>query len=662
MPDPADFSWHDSYIAAPSEGDSVPDLINNTVDIVEGMFDLNRGWAQEAINDSKAAIAELKNAKGPPTLAEPPKLPDINTKFTVATAFEPGSGPDLGTLSTEAVVPFSAIDIEIPDIASELPDYVPLITGVSIPAAPIFTAPAFPLAPGVDTTFDLPTAPTADYGSVPDLSQITIPTYTPVVIPLFNDAAPEFDVMPPDPFLNWTEPQYNSDIRDAVKLVLQQMLAGGTGLAPAVELAIWERGAGREDTAADREIATATDEWARRGYDMPPGALNAQVLALLDAKQRKSAELSREVMVKQAELEQTNRQFAVDKGIGYEQVFVGLFIQVVDRNFQIAKFGVETQIQIFNLRVTAFNVQQAVFAQKVERFRVQLEAAFAELKAFEAQVNAAKAQAEINVALVQLFQAKVSAFDSQVKAYTALIQGQSVKAELEKNKVDLYGKQIDGVIGVINGKRAEFEAYSARVSAEASKVNLEEASARAYAARVQGMASKADIAIKRVDAQIQSNRLNLDWSVADLNRITTMRGQDLAVIQANAATYNAVTQRAAAKYSADLSAHTAEIQAVIEAGRLGVARYAAMLEVWKTQAAQVMQTYSINAESLKALGQISSNLAAGAMAGTHVSAGISGGAAASQSKSVSEGRSKTFQQTVSDSTGYQINHNFNHEV
>ncbi len=646
MPDPTDFSWHDSYIAAPSEGDSVPDLINNTVDIVEGMFDLNRGWAQEAINDAKSVIEELKNAKGPPALAEPPKLPDINTKFTVATAFEPGSQPSLGTISTEAVVPFSAVDIEIPDIVEELPDYVP----------------AFPLAPGVDTTFVVPAAPTADYGSVPDLEQITIPAYTPVAIPLFNDDAPEFDVLPPDPFLNWTEPQYNSDIRDAVKLVLQQMLAGGTGLAPAVELAIWERGAGREDTAADREIATATDEWARRGYDMPPGALNAQVLALLDAKQRKSAELSREVMVKQAELEQTNRQFAVDKGIGYEQVFVGLFIQVVDRNFQIAKFGVETQIQIYNLQVTAFNVRQSVFAQKVERFRVRLEAAFAELKAFEAQVNAARAQGEINAQLVALFNAKVQAFDSQVKAYASIVQAQSVKAELEKNKVDLYGKQIDGVVGVINGKRAEFEAYSSRVAAEASKVNLEEANARAYTARVQGVAAKADIAIKGVDAKIQTNRLGLDWAVANVNRITAMRGQDLAVIQANAATYNAETQRAAAKYSADLSAHTAEIQAVIEAGRLGVARYAAMLEVWKTQAAQVMQTYSINAESLKALGQISSNLAAGAMAGTHVSAGIQGGAQASQQKSSTDTRTKTFQQSVSDETSYSIQHQFNHEV
>jgi hypothetical protein len=235
---------------------------------------------------------------------------------------------------------------------------VPVITGLSIPDAPQLVLPVAPVAPGLITEFALPSAPVPDYGSAPAIADLNLPTYVSPALPVFNDAAPEFNVLPPDPFIQWTEPQYSSDIKDAVKLVLQQMLAGGTGLPADVEQAIWERARGREGAEALKVIAEAMGQWASRGYAFPPGELNKQIQAVRDETERKVNEHSREVMIKQAELEQTNRNFAVTQGIGYEQVFVGLFMQIVDRNFQIAKFAVETQIQIFNLKISAFNVQR----------------------------------------------------------------------------------------------------------------------------------------------------------------------------------------------------------------------------------------------------------------------------------------------------------------
>lgn len=665
MPNPYDtppenFSWHDSYVAP--ETDSVPDLINSTTDLVRDMLDEARDKSDDAVLAAQNAIAALQNAQLPEALPDPPPVPAVVTNFNATIGYNPETMPNLGALYYRDIAEFNPDEITIPDVAADIPPYVPVITGLTIPAAPAFTMPAAPVSPGIDLTVAVPDAPAPDYGASPQLLEITMPTYVAPVLPVFNDDAPEFTAVAPDPFVEWAEPVYTSDVRDAVRAVLAEMLAGGTGLPDDVERSIWERARGRLDAATRRKIDEAHAQWASRGHAFPTGMLNAQTIALLDEANAKANEMSMEVAIEQAKLEQQNRQFAVQQGIQYEQVFVNLFLQIADRSFQIAKFAVETQIQVFNARVAEFAARNTAFMAKIEQYKAELEGAFAYLKAFEALVSAEKAKADVNVAQIQAYNARVQAYNSQVQAFKTLIEAEGVKVDLEKAKIDVYRGEIEAYVGQINGQRASFEAYSSRVQAEAAKAGLEEANAKAYSARIQGIAAQADIAINGAKLKLDGQRLDLDWSIANIQRLTALNGQELAVIQANATVYEANVRRATAKFGADAAVKSVELQAVTEANRSVIAKYQASLEAWRTQAQQILAIAGLNSESLRAAGQIASTLAAGAMAGTSVSAGVSGSAGASQAKNDSTARQRSFNQSVSDSAAYNVSHNYNHDV
>ena len=657
---PDDFSWHDSYIAP--ETDSVPDLINSTTDLVRDMLDEARDKSDDAVLEAKNAIAALQNAQLPEKLPDPPAPPSVITNFSGSIGLNIETAPDLGYITPQSVAEFNPDEVVIPDLLLELDDYVPVITGLTIPPAPVFVTPAEPTAPVIDTTVTIPTAPTASYGTMPELITLNMPTYVAPVLPVFNDAAPEFTDAAPDPFIQWTEPVYSSDIRDDVKAVILSMLAGGTGLPTDVERAIWERARGRLDMAAQKKIDEARSMFAARGHSFPPGMLNKMILGILDETNQNANEQSMLVAIEQAKLEQQNRQFAVQQGLAYEQIFVNLFLQVVDRNFQIAKFGVEVQIQVFNAKVAAFAARNTAFMAKIEKYKAELEGAFAYLRAFEALVKAEIAKGEFNQQQIAAYTAKVQAYNAQVQAYDSLIKAEAQRVEIEKVKIEAYRGEIDAYVAKINGQRAQFEAYSSRVQAEAAKAGLEEANARAYSAKVQGVAAKADVAIKQAEAQIQVNRLSLDYAVANMQRISQFTGYELAKIQANASVFEATVRKAMAKHEADRGMAAIELQAVIEANRNVIAKYTASLEAWKAQVAHILSIANLSAESMRAAGQIAGTLAAGAMAGTSVSAGVSGSAGASQAKQDSTARSRAFSQAVSDSATYNVSHTYNHDV
>lgn len=626
----------------------VPNIIGDASDLVQEYLTQNKTWAQQSITAATAAITALSHATFPSALPDPPEAPTIDIDFAsgASLAFD---DPNVGDLTVRPTPEFNPASITIPDIASEIPTYVPIVTGLVVPDAPPYVAPDKPTAPALNLDFVEPAEPTADYGTLDALDELNLPTYTPVVLPSFNEITPTFDTLPPNPFIQWQEPEYDSDVRDSIESVLATMLAGGTGLPAAVENAIWDRGRDRETREAAALYIAADEEMSSKGFMYPPGRLNGQRIAIRDASDRKINELSREVMVKQADLEQVNRNFAVTAGINFEQVFVTLFIAVVGRNFEIAKFEVETQIQIYNTEVSAFNVEQQIFASKISLYRAQLEGAFAQIKAFQALVDAEKAKAEINVAKVQAFEAKIRAFVAQVTAFSELIKAQVAKAEFEKNKVDIFKAQIEAEVAEISGQKAQFDAYGSRIQGIVAQSNLEEANARAYAARVQAIGEKGTLLIKQADANIQVNRLSLEWNVALLQRLSTQSSQELTAIQARLAAFQASSTRGVAQFEAQSRAHQVEMTGRIEATRLIISRYQVMSDQWKSRSQEVIQLAEINSRGLQAAGQMAATLGAGAMAGTHVSAGISGSASASQSSSRAASDSTSRNQSYAES-------------
>jgi uncharacterized protein YoxC len=179
----------------------------------------------------------------------------------------------------------------------------------------------------------------------------------------FNPVAAPSTAAPP----TYTAPTpYSSSLLTSLAAALTTRLAGGTGLAPAVEAAIWDRARDRESATAQAAIDTITREAEALGYELPPGVVADGIRRETRAFYDKTSTFSRDVAIKQAELEQANMQKTID---------------------QVREF----EVSLAEIITKRASMALDEFRAAVEVFRAEVEQ---EVKHWEAQIAQYKAQAD----------------------------------------------------------------------------------------------------------------------------------------------------------------------------------------------------------------------------------------------------------------------------
>lgn len=144
---------------------------------------------------------------------------------------------------------------------------------------------------------------------------------------------------------------------------------------------------------------------------------------------------------------------------------------------------------------------------------------------------------------------------------------------------------------------------------------------------VQGKSSAADIDVKRAELIIQKNRSPVEAYIADLDAEKACIQSQTAVIQSGAQAYIADTQRFAAQAQAETTKAQVQVAAKEAELRTNVSFYQAQVQAYIGNMEQLIRQAGLVIDALKAAGQISSTLAAGAMAGVHVGATPTGSGA-----------------------------------
>lgn len=241
---------------------------------------------------------------------------------------------------------------------------------LSMPSAPADIYVAKPSKPNINVNVKLPDEPNMGMPVLGDLQDIKIPAFTFPTFPDFDGKAPDdSDITVPNVFMNWTEPKYVPLVLEEVTAKIKEWLKGGTGIPPEVERAMFERARGREAIASHKAIREAADEWAARGFTLPPGALNDQVMNIREQERLRAGELNRDIWIKATELEIENIRFTVQQGIALEQIWMNHFEEAAKRSFEMARFHAEAQINLFNARISLFNAKTQTFqimAQVIE--------------------------------------------------------------------------------------------------------------------------------------------------------------------------------------------------------------------------------------------------------------------------------------------------------
>lgn len=446
------------------------------------------------------------------------------------------------------------------DIGAALPGAFtgtpPQLSFSSPPAA--FSAPV-PAAPGVDLNFTYPTV-VLTLPTPPQLLTLDTVVFPNFSVPTFSASVPALTAQAPNTFHYVEGAMFTSALLTQLQTDLQNALAEGawTGLPPAVEQGMWDRGREREY----RQMADGLADLERMetmGFAFPPGVYIDARIKMQTEMQNTTAGLSREVMIKQAELALTNIVAARKDATLLEGKLVEYANQVAQRAFDTAKYATEAAITIYNAQVQAYTASLEGFKTQAIVYDTQIKGLLAQVDVVKAQIEFEQAKAQINTSLVEQYKAQVQAAEAVLEIYKTEVQIIQVQADVEKIKVEVFGEQIKAYVGQINAYTAQVEGYKAQVETQGVVEQTYKTQVDAYAAQVNAGVAEANVRIAAFRGQVEAYTAQLEGYKAS---ITGMVGQAQAASLFNTAeaeVYRAETA-ALSSYNGTL---TAQWQAVI---------------------------------------------------------------------------------------------------
>lgn len=107
---------------------------------------------------------------------------------------------------------------------------------------------------------------------------------------------------------------------EATNWILNSITNGGTGINPAIEAQVYARGRERIITEGERVENQVRNDFASRGFQLPPGAMAGQLAELRKAQLGQTGDYARDVAIRQFEEELRNVRFAIEAAINSRQM------------------------------------------------------------------------------------------------------------------------------------------------------------------------------------------------------------------------------------------------------------------------------------------------------------------------------------------------------
>jgi len=540
---------------------------------------------------------------------------------------------DIDTSTFGTISPFNPPDPPVPGPLPDVDDpgifpFVPSISGIVVPPPPGPKLIPEPGLPPENPGFSYPDPEPIILPDEPDLLGISIPPAPDINLPsLVLADFPVFKELGIDTLIPWTEPVYSPEIWADVKNQLLTFFAGGTGIRPDVEEAMVNRGRDREDRIVRQQVQQALEEWANRGYSAPPGMLAKRIDDIRDEGTLKKLGLQREVVIKAMDAELENLRFAVQQGIVAEDLFIRIHLAAVERLFMVQRLHIEWQIQIYNISVQVFQARLQENVIRAQIYEVQVRAALAEIEVFKALIEAERAKTEVNKSLIDAYTAQINARKALVDIYVAQVEAVKVQAQVYGIEVDANKTEVEAFAARVSADALRFEAYATQIKGESLKANIIEAEARAYQAQMGGIETGVRAQVAQLEGAISEFKAEIEAYDVNLRFRQGQQQNQLAQIQANVAGHSAHTQRFVAESGVEIESGKLEVAVWESANRVAIETFRAEITRLNAVMEKAIQEAGLILEALKSEGQLTSTIAAGALASMHVGATASGNSA-----------------------------------
>jgi len=541
--------------------------------------------------------------------------------------------PELDPLALAVIAPVVPADVPVfdgvvptlqildkPDALSATPPGdAPVVSDVTLPVSPVIVLPSDPL-----------------------MELITIPDAPDILLPVWSSTAPDGSgIAVPTVNFAWNEDYYDSVLLDNTTSRLTTMLLGGTGLPPEIEQAIWDRGRAREDVIAKKATQEAYEEFASRGFALPTGALAGRVAEVWQKNREAGSTFSRDVAIKQAELEVENLRFAVKTGMELESQMMTYSGQYAARALEAAKTTVQVAIDIFNAQVALFNSRLQAYQTDAQVYGELIKAESLILEQYRTQIDAQKLIGEINMQAIQIYKTRIDALMASVDLYKAQLDGVKTAVEVDRVRIEGFRATVDAYKTLVDAKTSEYQAWSESIKGEVAKVSVYEAQARAFGSLVDAYRSGETVKIENMKSQVDASGLTVKAFEAEVAYLSEQIKAAIAKVDTNVKIYDGQSKI----YSAQIGGESARVQALAEQTRLIIAAGSTDAEL-KLKAAdlnvqQLLRIGQVEQEGRKASGMIAGQLAASSMSAFHLSGSVSSGWSTGVSNQLNENHQLT---------------------
>lgn len=458
----------------------------------------------------------------------------------------------------------------------------------------------------------------------PDRYVPDYPTLTPPDITSFIGTVPEYT-----PAQNQPEPM-RGEIKTYVEggsvtarlqahatYLMSRVTTGGTGLPAVVENQIWLRARDRETAAARSAEVDVLRQDAARGFYTPTGLAQAKLMAVRSDYALKTNALSRDIAIKQAELELSNIQKALELIGPMEQALAQADNAVRQRALDATRQNNEAAIQTYDAYLKGFLANEESRKIAIEVYKGEVQAYEAQVQAYNGLISAEKAKVEINKTLVEQYIAELNINNILLGMYKSEVDAVVALGSLEELKLKRFAMQVQAF-------EASTKAYAAEIQGKVAETQVYSETIRGYQAQLQGYASEVDAKTKEYAALAESYKLR-QGNNAMLTEMYKVR-VEAAGTQAKAETdYAAVYNQAQSTYAGAIASFN-EVNAKVweSATQNQIATQKIAAEISKMNLDSVQASKSMAIEASKVGAQTYAQIVGSALSQMHYSIGASG--------------------------------------
>lgn len=489
-------------------------------------------------------------------------------------------------------------------------DLFPMFTAAPpsliFPNAPIPPNLVVPGNPTVDLNFTYPTVE-VNLPNVPALLTIDSFTFNGVTLPTLDAKAPVLTAVAPSPTIYIPNAPYTDALLATLTSTLRQRLDIGntgtnTGLPPAIEENIWNRGRERELRAQADAIA-ALDRMQDMGYAYPPGSFSDAVIKVQTDTMYTIAGQSRDVATEQAKLEQENIKMALDLSVQIESKLLDYNDHIEERRFQTCKYMTDASVEIYNAQVNAFSQMVNVYRAAIDIYNAQIQGAKIAVDIYTAELQAEKIKVDMNTALIEQYKVQVDAALASIQIFQAEVDIIKTQAEIESLKVQIFGEEVKAYTAQINAYQANVEAYKALLSAEEVKENVYATQATVFKTQVEAITEEINANIEVFKAQLAAKTEEYDAYKALVEGQTAQVQAIAAQNTATADVYRAVVSGTSAYNDALVKEWQAAMEIAEQITQIGVSAANMNVQAYLT-------SKQIVTEAAKVAAQVESQIAA----------------------------------------------------